>query len=98
MSNDLPALTGVEYADINADQARTTALARLDATIRATAGDVPADVTDQLAAIYREVALRQTDAQWWHDRAGDSREHGVAMAVARKFTQADKARVAAIKP
>ena len=90
--NASPALTGrPEIVDLaNAD--RDAKLARLADQLRATAGSAPTELVDEMIDLYREVALRQTDAGWW---LGD--ERGMfARTVAQLFTADDKARLGAL--
>lgn len=93
-TNDLPQLT-----DNNADMIRiaetdrSNLLAQLDAHLARTAGNVPADALAELTALYREVALRHTDAGWWLNN--NSRQ--IAPIVQREFTDADKARLTELR-
>lgn len=92
MNATLPALTGRPEIATLANADRDAKLARLADQLRTTAGNAPAELVDEMTGLYREVALRQTDAGWW---LGDERET-FARTVARLFTPADKARLAAI--
>lgn len=86
----MPSLTGTHSTGILAEAAtyRNRLLAQLDNEITTHAA-VPAHLRDQVLALYREVAIRQTDFAFWLDRNYRS----VAREVASKFTAADKARL-----
>jgi hypothetical protein len=87
-----PTLTGrPEIVDLaNAD--RNTMLDQLASQVTATAGNAPAELVDELVALYREVALRQTDAGWWLN----NHTKPVGPTIRRLFTADDTARLAAI--
>lgn len=91
-TNTLPALTGRPEIVTLANADRDNKLARLDGQVRATAGNAPEELVNELADIYRQVALRQTDASWW---LGNQFEM-FARIVRRLFTDEDNARLAAI--
>ena len=91
-TSTLPALTGRSGNRQARNADRDDKLARLDSQIRATAGSAPEEPVSELAALYREVALRQTDAGWW---LGREREM-FARIVGRLFTADDKARLTAL--
>lgn len=90
----LPALTGprpevVAYAEAD----RPAMLDRLAEEITAKSTDAPADLTADMVSLFREVALRQTDAMWWLNNVTRS----LAPTVAKLFTDSDKARHAELR-
>ncbi|WP_213451603.1 hypothetical protein [Rhizomonospora bruguierae] len=90
---DLPALTAHHPQLIrHGEHDRAEVLGQIDATIRATAGQQPAELVDQLIAIYREVALRHTNALWWGEQSG----RHIGRVLQRELTADDKARIAAL--
>lgn len=89
----LPPLTGW-HADIKpAEAERSKMLAQLAEQVAQTAGNIPAEALAELTAIYREVALRHTDATWWQISAG----RPLGPIVQRDFTAADKERLTALR-
>lgn len=92
--NELPPLTDRNPAVLRlAENDRRDLLDLLDQQLTETAGDIPADTLAELTALYREVALRHTDAAWWLNHNG--RKLGATLQ--REFTDADKARLAALR-
>ncbi len=89
---DLPTLTGRPDDIRLADGDRRTMLDRLAEQLTATAGNAPAGLLGEMIALYREVALRHTDARWW--LVNNSRPLGPILQ--REMTGADKARLAEI--
>lgn len=89
---DYPTLTGRPEIVNLANADRDTKLARLAEQVTSTAGSAPTELVAELVDLYREVALRQTDAGWW---IGEQFEM-FARIVRRSFTADDKARLAAI--
>lgn len=89
MSTTLPALTGRSHELAEAAIARDEILVRLAEEITAQAGSAPADALASLIDLYREVALRQTDAGWWIDHT----HRKIGLAIQRTFTADDKARL-----
>ncbi len=91
-ATELPTLTG-RTDDIRiAESDRRTMLGRLTEQLTKTAGSAPADLVTEMIALYREVALRHTDAAWWLNNS--SRPLGSL--VQREFTADDKARLSAL--
>ncbi len=90
---DLPALNVTPDQARIAERDRADALDALDAEIRRSAGNQPAELVDQLAAIYREVALRNTRWSWWTSRSLNS---SIGQAVQRQLTPEDRARIAVL--
>lgn len=90
---DLPTLTG-RPTDVDvAATDRDTMLAKLAEQITTTAGDIPAAVLADLIALYREVALRHTDARWWLLNV----TYPLGRIVRREFTAVDEARLDALR-
>lgn len=87
---DLPALTGRDWEIGEAQACRTAMLDRLTAAIATSAGDAPAGLITQLADLYREVAVRQTTANWWIAHA----DHKMGPTVRALFTPDDVVRLA----
>lgn len=86
----LPTLTGREYEITEATITRNEMLTHLADEITAMAGNAPAELTASLVALYREVALRQTDADWWIQHM----HHKLGPTVQKLFTAEDKSRLA----
>jgi hypothetical protein len=89
----LPQLTDnnpdmIKYAETD----RRNLLDQLDARLTESAGAAPADLVADMIALYREVALRHTDAGWWLNN--NSRD--IAPIVQREMTADDKARLTAL--
>lgn len=90
---ELPALTDRDPDLIRiAEGDRKTALDRLTEQLTTTAGGAPADLVAEMVGLYRDVALRHTDAGWW--LSNSSRPLGSI--VQREMTADDRARLAAI--
>ncbi|MEU7978264.1 helix-turn-helix domain-containing protein [Micromonospora sp. NPDC049081] len=89
----LPALTDTNPDLVRiAEGDRTSALARLTDQLTNTAGNAPAELVASMIGLYREVALRHTDARWWLNN--NSRPLGPILQ--REFTADDKARLVAL--
>ncbi|MFG3709468.1 hypothetical protein [Micromonospora sp. NPDC047730] len=73
-----------------AENDRAVMLDRIATEITATAGDQPAELVAELISMYREVALRHTDAGWW---LNNSSRH-LGRIIAREMTDEDRARLA----
>lgn len=97
-SLDLPGLTDKNPAIIPiAETDRLEALGRLEAELRQAASGAmaaPAELVDEMVALYREVALRHTDAAWWLNI--NSRPVAPAVRSEILANPADKDRLAAI--
>lgn len=91
--NDYPALTGTPENVRLAETDRANILAAIEEQITSTAGTVPTDALAELLGIYREVALRHTDAGWWMSNTG----RALGQIIQREFTDADKARLTALR-
>lgn len=101
MNQTLPPLThpspnGNLIGEAEQDRAKT--LAALEAFLRQSAGDQPAALVDEMVALYREVALRRTEASRWlgdvHARVGGVQRF--ARDIAGQFTDDDKQRLTAL--
>ncbi|MFI2663303.1 helix-turn-helix domain-containing protein [Micromonospora carbonacea] len=89
----LPQLTGpADYLIRAAERDRAAALDRITAEVTEAAGDAPANLVTEVAALYREVALRHTDAGWWSSTEG----RHLGRLLQWEFTADDKARLIAL--
>ncbi|MFJ8690266.1 helix-turn-helix domain-containing protein [Micromonospora wenchangensis] len=89
----LPALTDTNPALIRiAEGDRKADLTRLTEQLTSSAGNAPAELVAEMVDLYREVALRHTDARWWLN----NNSRPLAPILQREFTADDKARLAAL--
>ncbi len=92
-TTELPQLTDrnpdvIKYAEND----RRTALSAMEEFLALKAGAADTGLIAEMVSIYREVALRHTDAGWWLNHSGRQ----IAPIVLREMTADDKARLAAL--
>ncbi|WP_431935852.1 hypothetical protein [Micromonospora sp. RP3T] len=86
----MPPLTDpVRFTRQQAERDRPDILERLAAEVAAATAEHPPEFVASLIVIYREIALRHTDARWWIRHAG----RRLGPVLQRELTAADRTRI-----